>query len=105
MKKLLFVIIVFAIVSCQSGSQKAQSDKTATESVQVAETTVNIGGMSCENCVASVEKGIKELEGITSVTVSLADSNAVVSFDPAKVDIEKIQNAIEGRGYSVKPTN
>jgi Cu+-exporting ATPase len=103
MKKLFFLLIVFAFVSCNSGNKNKPEEKTAPESVQVVESTINIGGMHCENCVASVEKGVKELDGIVSVTVSLNDSTAVVSYDGSKVELAKIEKAIESRGYTIKP--
>jgi Cu+-exporting ATPase len=102
MKKLIYVIAIFAFVSCQSGTKNKTEEKSAVESTQVVESTINIGGMSCEMCVASIEKGVNELEGIVSVTVSLNDSNAVVSYDASKVDKERIEKAIEARGYSIK---
>jgi len=103
MKKLFYLLIVLVFASCQSGNKKVQEEKSANEPVQVVETTINIRGMHCENCVASVEKGVKELEGIVSVVVSLNDSNAVVSFDGSKVQLAEIKKAIEARGYSIKP--
>jgi Cu+-exporting ATPase len=103
MKNLLYLFIVFAFVSCNSANKNKQEEKTAPETAQVVESTINIGGMHCENCVASVEKGVKELDGIVSVTVSLNDSTAVVSYDGSKVELAKIEKAIESRGYSIKP--
>ncbi len=103
MNKLFFLFLIVTLVSCRSGNKKAQPGNTTTDQVQTAEATINISGIHCEMCVASIENGVKELEGIVSVKASLTDSNAVVSFDPSKVDIEKIRKAIEGRGYSIKP--
>lgn len=103
MKKLLCLLIVLAIVSCQSGNKSATDEKSSTEPVQLVETTIHISGMHCENCVASVTKGVNELEGIKSVVVSLNDSNAVVSYDESKVELAEIKKAIESRGYSIKP--
>jgi Cu+-exporting ATPase len=102
MKKLFYLIIILAFVSCQSGTKNKTEEKTAIESTQVVESTINISGMHCEMCVASIEKGVKELDGIVSVTVSLNDSTAIVSFDKSKVDQAKIEQTIEARGYSIK---
>jgi Cu+-exporting ATPase len=102
MKKVLLFGVILVFFACQSGNQKQQSEAPATGAVQVTEITINIGGMHCENCVASVTKGINELEGIDSVAVTLADSTAFVMFDPSKADVEKISKAIEARGYTVK---
>jgi copper chaperone len=103
MNKLIYLLIILFFASCQSGNQKVQDEKSAKEPVQLVETTINIRGMHCENCVASVNKGVNELEGIVSVEVSLNDSNAVVAYDGSKVQLAEIEKAIESRGYSIKP--
>jgi Cu+-exporting ATPase len=103
MKNIFFLIVVFAIVSCQSGNKNKPDEKSASESVQVVESTINIGGMHCDMCVASIEKGVKELDGIVSIAVSLNDSTAVISYEASKVDLAKIEKAIEARGYTIKP--
>jgi copper chaperone len=103
MKKLFYTFVILAFVSCQSGNKNVQQEKTATVPVQTVEATINIGGMHCEDCVVSIEKGVKELDGIVSVAVSLNDSTAVVSYDTSKVELTKIEKAIEKRGYTVKP--
>ncbi|MDB4582460.1 cation transporter [Draconibacterium sp.] len=101
MKKLLFIIIVFAFVSCQSGN-KSNNTESVAEPVEVVETTINISGMHCDNCVVSVEKGINGLEGIASVSVSLSDSTAIVKYDKSKLELADIEKSIEKRGYTVK---
>jgi Cu+-exporting ATPase len=102
MKKLFYLIIFLAFVSCQSGTKNRTEDKSTIETAEVVETTINIGGMHCDMCVASIEKGVKELDGVVSVAVSLNDSTAVVSFDKSKVEQAKIEKTIETRGYSIK---
>lgn len=105
MKKLFYLVFILIFVSCQSGNKNKQEEKAVPESAQVAETTINIGGMHCEMCVASIEKGVNELDGIVSVAVSLNDSTATVSYDKSKVELAKIEKAIVARGYSIKPEN
>lgn len=102
MKNLFYLLTILIFVSCQSGNKNQQQEKATTESAQVVESTINIGGMHCDMCVASVTKGVNELDGIVSVSVSLDDSTAVVSYDKSKVELAKIEKAIEGRGYSIK---
>lgn len=104
MKKIVvlaFVVTVFA--ACQSGNKG--TGKVAQEEVQIqlVETTINIGGMDCDMCVKSVEKGVTELAGIAAVAVSLEDSTAVVKYNNTQVQLAEIEEAIEKRGYSIKP--
>ncbi len=102
MNKLFYLTILFALVACQSGPKSQQQDTSA--KAQIVETTIDVGGMHCDMCVKSIEKGVKELDGITSVKASLNDSIAVVKFDSSKTNLTEIQKAIEKRGYSVKKT-
>ena len=102
MKNLLGFLIVILIFSCQPGSKnKPASDKPEGQ-VQMTEVRIQVGGMHCEMCEASIEKGINELAGIAYVKATLADSTAVVRFDDTKVELATIEKAIEKRGYTVK---
>ncbi len=105
MKRIFYLIVILTIFSCQTGNKNKQEEKSKTEQAQIAVTKINIGGMHCDMCVASIEKGVKELDGIVNVAVSLKDSDAVVSYDKSKTDLAKIEKAIEARGYKIKATN
>jgi len=102
MKKLIYLAFVIVFTACNSANKPAQTEQTETKTVAMTEAKIHVSGMHCDNCVASVTKGINELPGIDSVSVSLSDSTAFVIFDPSKADIEKISEAIEARGYTVK---
>lgn len=41
-------------------------------------TTLNVGGMHCEKCVARVTEALEGVEGVTSADVSLEAETAVV---------------------------
>jgi len=97
----LFLFIVLAFVSCQTGTKKA-NEKAEVEKAELVEATINIGGLHCNNCVASVKKGINGLAGIETLEVTLSDSTAVVSFDPEKTNLAEIEKTIETRGYTIK---
>ena len=56
-------------------------------------TTISIEGMMCAHCQAHVEKALKEVAGVTEVTVSLENKNAVVTGD-ASVEALKQTNVI-----------
>ncbi|MBN2636203.1 MAG: heavy-metal-associated domain-containing protein [Prolixibacteraceae bacterium] len=105
MKKILvFAFIVTVFAACQSGNKSTGEAAQEEVQVQLVETTIDIGGMDCDMCVKSVEKGVSELAGISSVEVSLEDSTAFVKYDKVQVQLAEIEKAIEKRGYSIKPT-
>lgn len=60
-----------------------------------------ITGMTCANCVATVERNIKKLEGVRAASVNLASERASVEFDPFFVDQEQIVERIQRAGYGV----
>jgi len=64
--------------------------------------TLNVEGMSCSHCENSVKKAVGALEGVGSVGVDLKSGKVTVEFDPAKVNVDKIKEAIEDQGYDVK---
>ena len=102
MKKLVFIFIVFVFAACQSANSEQNSVKEESVNIEFVETTINVGGMHCDMCVSSIEKGINELEGISFAKASLNDSTAIVKFDASKTDLARIEKAIEKRGYSIK---
>jgi copper chaperone CopZ len=60
-----------------------------------------IVGMNCGGCVRHVNNGLEKMEGVTSVSVSLADKNATVQFDPEKTNVDKMVAAVQAAGYKV----
>ena len=61
-------------------------------------TTISIEGMMCAHCQAHVEKALKEVAGVTEVTVSLENKNAVVTGDTS---VEALKQAVVDAGYEV----
>ena len=102
MKKLVFIFVVFVFAACQSANNDQNSENEESVNIEFVETTINVGGMHCDMCVSSIEKGINELEGISFVKASLNDSTAIVKYDASKTDLAHIEKVIEKRGYSIK---
>ena len=48
--------------------------------------TINISvrGMSCQSCVANIERSLNNLDGIKNAVVNLTTEKATVSFDDSK---------------------
>lgn len=65
------------------------------------EVQVPIAGMDCAECTLHVQHAIAALPGVQKVDVLLASEKAVITFDPAQVDIPMIRDAVERAGYSV----
>src|SRR3990172_8556733 len=66
--------------------------------------TLPITGMSCANCAATIERGLKKLQGINKATVNFAAAQAIVNFDPQQLRIKDIVENIRNSGYAVPTT-
>jgi len=63
--------------------------------------TLPITGMTCANCVATVERSLKKMDGVHSVAVNLSSERATVEFDPAKLGVDDLVARVERAGYGV----
>jgi len=57
--------------------------------------------MTCGGCVSSVSKVLNALEGVAKADVSLDKKCAVVDYDPAKLDVDRLKRSVEDAGYEV----
>jgi copper chaperone len=64
-------------------------------------TTLKISGMTCSGCVASVQRVLSALDGVTRADVSLDRNEASVSYEPGRVTPDDLKAAIEDAGYDV----
>ena len=63
--------------------------------------TLPILGMTCANCVATVEKSLSKTEGVQEAQVNLSSERATVRFDPAKANVADLVKHIQDAGYEV----
>lgn len=61
--------------------------------------TFDVYGMTCAACQAAVERGVKKVDGIQAVDVSLLSNTMKVEYDPSKTNPEQIVKAVEQTGY------
>ena len=63
--------------------------------------TLPVTGMTCANCVSTIERNLRRLDGVEQATVSLASERASVQYDPAKVDARRLVERVRRAGYDV----
>jgi P-type Cu+ transporter len=69
-----------------------------TESKQIV---LPVTGMTCANCVVTIERNLKKEKGVQGVVVNLSSERAVVEFDPQLVGLETLVGRFERAGYGV----
>jgi copper chaperone len=58
-----------------------------------------VEGLHCDGCVKSVTRMLSGVAGVERVEVSLAESKAHVSFDPARAGLADFKRAVERAGF------
>lgn len=61
-----------------------------------------INGMSCNHCVATVEKAVNELPGIQKVKVNLKKNEGVVKFDESQINAQQIAEKVTAAGFDTE---
>jgi len=62
---------------------------------------IPVTGMTCASCVATIEKGLSKLPGVSQVNVNLATEKASIEYDSKKVDTKALMDTISDVGYGV----
>jgi len=69
--------------------------------IPTAEIDLPITGMTCANCVATVERTLNRLEGVVEATVNFASEKATVRYVPGTIDRAEMAAAVRKAGYDV----
>ena len=63
--------------------------------------TLNVTGMTCQGCVASVTRVLKAVPGVSEVMVELNPGRAKIAYDQSLATLPVLKAAIEDAGYDV----
>ena len=90
LKYLNFVILTlfFAAFTLEAGS--LYGNKTE---------EITLPTVQCGMCKKTIEKAVKKLDGIVSISVDVDVKKAVVVFDDTKTSLTAIENTISKAGY------
>ncbi len=74
----------------------------ADESLAVAgqaTVTIPVEGMTCFTCTITVEGSLEDLDGVREATANVPGKSVTVSFNPDKVTVMNLVEAVNGTGY------
>jgi P-type Cu+ transporter len=63
--------------------------------------TLPITGMTCANCVATIERNLKKEVGVSLATVNLSSERATVEYNPTETSMYSVINRIQKAGYDI----
>lgn len=63
--------------------------------------TYKVKGMHCASCAHHITKSLNKLSGVDECDVNVATETAKVTYDPEKVSVEEMNQAINSMGYTL----
>ncbi len=66
---------------------------------------IRIGGMQCSFCVESIGKAFRRMDGVREVSVNLAHQEALVRYEPEKIEPSEFHKFLLDMGYTIKDPN
>jgi len=69
--------------------------------IETKQVVLPVTGMTCANCVATIERNVKKLDGVSSAAVNLASERATVTYDPSLLNLDGIVARVRKAGYDV----
>lgn len=72
---------------------------------EIKQLTFPVMGMTCANCVATVERNAKKVEGVTDAAVNFASEKVTISYDPAVISGPEVTadllTRVQRAGYNI----
>ena len=68
-------------------------------SMNTRKETYRVEGMTCSGCERAVQRSVSALEGVTSASANASASTMTVEFDPLKVNVDQVKDAVSKLGY------
>jgi Cu+-exporting ATPase len=62
-------------------------------------TQLEVHGMTCASCSATVERVVSKLPGVQNANVNLAAETLTLDYDPAEINLQQVVSAVAEAGY------
>lgn len=81
--------------------EEVETPITALRADEPTRLQMKLGGMHCSLCTESIHKTVGRLDGVQDVQVSIAHQEALVQYDPTRLNAAAIEQALEDIGFTV----
>jgi mercuric transport protein len=93
-KSLCAALIAAALVVATAPFEHARAEGAGGASV-----SLHVEGMTCASCKVAVRTALTKLEGVKDARVDVANKTATVDYDPTKVTLQQLVDAVNRLGY------
>ena len=91
---LVLASLVFFTQGCSNAEEKKEPGKVVMK-------TLDVKGMTCEGCEATIVDRVTKLDGVVSSKASHVKESVIVKYDDGLTDINTIMKTISSIGYKV----
>ncbi len=97
----------YAHIFYSNGGSQTHSAFIEQDSIKTNKIVLDVKGMTCAGCEASIEHEVGVLQGVKSVDAIYEEGSATIEYLPSKLEEKTIIEAINKTGYTVieKPKN
>lgn len=100
------IIFSLTIMLSFSNCSDSSSENSKTESVKIDKSNVlkaviNVKGMTCEGCEATIQSNVSKIPGVVSVKASHVDENTIIEYDKSQTNPQEIEKVISETGYQI----
>ncbi len=94
------LVLVLGLATFNLMSAAARSAATAQPAQ--ARVALRVEGMHCGGCARGLRTVLTRIEGVIAAEVSFDESRAIVDYDPRRVTVERLIQAIERAGFQAR---
>lgn len=101
MKKVIFsvaILFTMGLTSCKNNNKPKEETTEITKEIATNEISFGVRG-NCGMCKSTIEKAVKEVEGISEANWNKDKKMITISFNGSKTDEMAIHRAIAASGY------
>ena len=62
---------------------------------------LNVPAISCNHCKMAIEGALRDIDGVSAVSVEVPDKTVSLDYDADLVDLDELKDTIEEEGYPV----
>lgn len=106
MRVLTLLTTVVSLFACNGRSNPTSSDTptsaqaTSADLANRADVSIPVEGMSCGACAARLKRGLKAVDGVLDVEVTLHPGAARIGYLPSKTDPPRLVAAINALEFT-----
>lgn len=95
----LLLLALMALIAAQQYRDRASQLSSQHAATRPGETVLQVKGMTCNHCVASVKQALEALDGVSEASPNLASGQVRVCG--SDVETTRLAQAVEGAGFQV----